>query len=187
MQEEYVELIPEGLTRGVSLQEAYFLMLREKEGTRYLPSLLNQDEYEQILSAIQNKQFFRTRLMSRLAHRFNIHLEAVHVFYTPQGTLSATLVFNQAETTEKMPCDIAEGIASALENQCPILILRNKFEEQILRQKGEGQVSLPIAAMNKKLLEEALKAAVSEENFELASVIRDEIRKREALNDISSN
>ena len=58
---------------------------------------------------------------------------------------------------------------------------RDMFEEQINRQKGEGQVSMPITAMNKKLLEEAMHAAVEEENFELASVLRDEIKMREAL------
>ena len=182
MEEEYVELVPEGLTRGVTLQEAYFLMLREKEGNRFLPSLLEKEEYERLLLALHHKQYQATRLMSRLAHRFGIVLEAVHVFYPPHGNLNATLVFNNLMTTEKMACNVADGITAALENRCPILMKRSMFEEQINRQKGEGQVSMPITAMNKKLLEEALRAAVEEENFELASVLRDEIKLRETLN-----
>lgn len=179
MSEEYIELIPEGLTRGVSLQEAYFLMLREKGGKHFLPSLLSKEEYELVLLALNKKQFPQTRLMSRLARRFSIRLESVHIFYPPHGNLSGTLIFNDDNKIEKIPCNIAEGITSALENQCPILMNKEMFEEQILRQKGEGQVSMPITAMNDKLLQEALKAAVKEENFELASVLRDEIRSRE--------
>ena len=181
MEEEYVELVPEGLTRGVSLQEAYFLMLREKEGKRFLPSLLEKEEYDQLMSALHRKQYQTTRLMSRLAHRFGITIEAVHVFYPPHGNLNATLVFSNQMTTERIACNVADGITAALENHCPILMKRDMFEEQINRQKGEGQVSMPITAMNKKLLEEAMHAAVEEENFELASVLRDEIKMREAL------
>lgn len=187
MQDEYVELIPEGLTRGVSLQEAYFLMLREKDGKRFLPSLLGRDEYEQILLAMQSRQYPRTRLMGRLAHRFGIRMESVHIFYPPKGGLSATMVFCNGETTEKMACNIAEGIVAALEQQRPILMKRTVFEEQMSRQKGEGQVSLPITAMNDRLLGEALKAAVAEENFELASLLRDELRRRESADGLSAD
>ena len=182
MQEEYVELIPEGLTQGVSLQEAYFLMLREKEGKRFLPSLLGKDEYELILHAMQEKQYPTTRLMGRLAQRFSIRLESVHIFYPPHGNLSATMYFSNETRTEKVACNIAEGISAALNMQCPILMQRSMFEEQMLRQHGEGQVSMPITAMNEKLLKEALNAAVMEDNFELASVIRDELRQRENMN-----
>ena len=61
-------------------------------------------------------------------------------------------------------------------------MLRETFNSQMLRQQGEGQVSMPITAMNQRLLQEALNAAVAEENFELASVLRDEIRQRETYN-----
>ena len=40
-------------------------------------------------------------------------------------------------------------------------------------------MALPIAAMSEALLREALKTAVQEERFELAAVLRDELRKRE--------
>lgn len=183
MEEEYIELVPEGLTRGVSLQEAYFLMLRDKKGQRFLPALLDKEEYEQLFLALQKKQYPSTRLMNRLAHRYNITLESVHVFYPPHGNLSASLIFNNQVTTERVACNLADGITAALDNHSPILMQRSMFEEQILRQKGEGQVSMPITAMNKKLLEEAMKAAVEEDNFELASVLRDEIKLREALSD----
>ena len=183
MEEEYVELVPEGLTRGVSLQEAYFLMLRDKEGSRFLPALLEKEEYEQLFLALHHKQYPSTRLMSRLAHRYNITLRSVHVFYPPHGNLSASLIFDNMVTTERVACNIADGIAAALDNHSPILMQRAMFEEQILRQKGDGQVSMPITAMNKKLLEEALQAAVEEENFELASVLRDEIKMRDEQSD----
>ena len=186
MQEEYVELVPEGLTRGVSLQEAYFLMLREKDSKRFLPSLLEKDEFDLVYRALHDKQYPATSLMGRLAHRFSIHLESVHIFYPPHGNLSATLFFNNGVVTEKIACNIAEGITAALHLQCPILMQRSMFDEQMLRQQGEGQVSMPITAMNKKLLEEALDAAVKEDNFELASVIRDELRQREKINGNSS-
>ena len=58
-------------------------------------------------------------------------------------------------------------------------MLRKVFETQLGRQRGDGMVALPISAMSRELLDEALKSAVAEENFELASLIRDEIKSRE--------
>ena len=39
-------------------------------------------------------------------------------------------------------------------------------------------MALPLAAMTEQLLEEALQAAVEEENFELAGILHDELKKR---------
>lgn len=48
-------------------------------------------------------------------------------------------------------------------------------------------MTLPISAMNDKLLHDALQAAVDEDNFELASILRDELKKRnpDTPNDIN--
>ena len=43
-------------------------------------------------------------------------------------------------------------------------------------------MALPLAAMSNNLLKEALKSAVEDDNFELASVLRDELNKRDMAN-----
>ena len=58
------------------------------------------------------------------------------------------------------------------------------------RQKGEGQVSMPITAMSDQLLTEALQAAASEDKFELAAILRDELkrrRQREEMYNLAAN
>ena len=47
-----------------------------------------------------------------------------------------------------------------------------------MREVGGGSVSLPINSLNVALLKEALENAIREENYELASQLRDELKRR---------
>ena len=66
----------------------------------------------------------------------------------------------------------------ALTYGCPIYIRSQLFEQQYVRELGEGVVSFPINALSLELLEDVLRTAVENENYELASQIRDEIKRR---------
>ena len=57
-------------------------------------------------------------------------------------------------------------------------MLRETFERQMATPAPKDAVALPLSAMTGKLLEEALQAAVEEDNFELARLLRDELLKR---------
>lgn len=53
--------------------------------------------------------------------------------------------------------------------------------------KNEGKMSLPINALTDQMLLEALSKAIEEENYELASIIHEEIGKRENKNKEQDN
>lgn len=55
---------------------------------------------------------------------------------------------------------------------------KDLFEKQANCQPSGERVSLPISALNKELIETAIKDAVAEDNFELASILRDELNRR---------
>ena len=55
MYENYTELLIEGLTRGKELQEAYILVLRDRNGENFMPILLSAHEYEMIASALNQQ------------------------------------------------------------------------------------------------------------------------------------
>lgn len=77
-----------------------------------------------------------------------------------------------------------------MECKVPLLISQALLEQLQQRQKGEGQVSMPITAMSDQLLTEALQAAASEDKFELAAILRDELkrrRQREEMYNLAAN
>ena len=47
-----------------------------------------------------------------------------------------------------------------------------------MREIGEGMYSIPVNSVSVEALKEALKRAVEDENYELASQLRDEIERR---------
>ena len=61
---------------------------------------------------------------------------------------------------------------------CPITIGEALLEHQYMREVGDGMYSIPVNSVSVDALKEALKRAVEDENYELASQLRDEIERR---------
>lgn len=178
MEDELIELVPEGLTRGVSLREAYLVMLREKNGKRSIPTLVSRQEYALVLDALERREFPATRLATRLIWRLGGRVDGVHIHYSRTQQISALLLLKQGNEHITLNISVGEGIAFAIENKCPLLTLRSHFEAQNSLQSADGQVSLPINAMPDNLLLEAMETAVANDEFELAAALRDQMRWR---------
>ena len=52
------------------------------------------------------------------------------------------------------------------------------MDSEHLHDMGDGRFSVPITSVSLEMLEEALQAAVEREEYEQASQLRDEIRRR---------
>lgn len=179
-----IRLVPEGLTQGVTLPDAFLLIMREEDGNRHLPLLIDREGHELLRRAVTENDFPETRLMGKLGKMFDICLLGATIRYARTGKFFVSLHFRQSYEEEEpadriLNLDVARGIAAALENKAPILMLQQEFEMLYNQQNGEGQVAVPITAMSGDLLKEALRQAVENENFELASQLRDELKSRE--------
>jgi protein-arginine kinase activator protein McsA len=52
------------------------------------------------------------------------------------------------------------------------------MEKQYVRPKGNGLISVPLNTLTIEMLQEALDKAIKDEDYELASHLRDEIKRR---------
>ena len=52
------------------------------------------------------------------------------------------------------------------------------MDSEHLHDMGKGKFSVPISSVSLQMLEEALQSAIEKEEYEQASQLRDEIRKR---------
>lgn len=178
MEEEYYHLQPIGLTQGVSLSNIYLIMLREEKSLRIAPILISKEECGIIDRAMHKQDFSTITLMLRLAHSYDIFLERVQIKFSNKGIASTVLYFKSGKEEKHLTSNIANGVVAALNQQVPLVITAQDFSQHILKHQTEGKVAVPLSMMTEDLLNEALKSAVKEENYELASVIRDEIKLR---------
>lgn len=185
MYDNYTELLIEGLTRGKELQEAYILVLRDRNGDNFMPILLSANGYEMVSAALGNHDFTCSKLMNQLARRVGMRLIGVRLLQPQNGQTQALLDFELINEVVSIAVPIAEAVVAALEEGISFWVEKRVFAQQSKFTNTTDRMTLPISAMNDKLLQNALQAAVDEDNFELASILRDELNKRkpENLND----
>ena len=75
-------------------------------------------------------------------------------------------------------CRAADGLILAYTFNSPITIGESLLAQQYMRELDGGLYSMPVNSVNIEALKEALERAIEEENYELASQLRDEIERR---------
>lgn len=180
MYDNYIELKVEGLTRGRELKDAYILILREREGERIFPVLIDEDGFNMIMQAMRNKDYTCSHLMVKLASRVGMTPIGIRLMQPANGKTQALIDFELVNEIVSITTPIAEAVVTALETRSSLWVQRTTFERQTRMNKNGGSqnMALPITAMSDKLISDALQAAVKEDNFELATILRDELNKR---------
>ena len=180
MYDNYIELKVEGLTRGRELKDAYILILREREGERIFPVLIDEEGFNMIMQAMRNKDYTCSHLMVKLASRVGMTPIGIRLMQPANGKTQALIDFELVNEIVSIPTPIAEAVVTALETRSSLWVQRTTFERQTRMNKNGGSqnMALPITAMSDKLISDALQAAVKEDNFELATILRDELNKR---------
>ena len=170
----------EGLTRGRELKDAYILILREREGERIFPVLIDEEGFNMIMQAMRNKDYTCSHLMVKLASRVGMTPIGIRLMQPANGKTQALIDFELVNEIVSITTPIAEAVVTALETRSSLWVQRTTFERQTRMNKNGGSqnMALPITAMSDKLISDALQAAVKEDNFELATILRDELNKR---------
>lgn len=180
MYDNYIELKVEGLTRGRELKDAYILILREREGERIFPVLIDEEGFNMIMQAMRNKDYTCSHLMVKLASRVGMTPIGIRLMQLANGKTQALIDFELVNEIVSITTPIAEAVVTAFETRSSLWVQRTTFERQTRMNKNGGSqnMALPITAMSDKLISDALQAAVKEDNFELATILRDELNKR---------
>lgn len=180
MYDNYIELKVEGLTRGRELKDAYILILREREGERIFPVLIDEEGFNMIMQAMRNKDYTCSHLMVKLASRVGMTPIGIRLMQPANGKTQALIDFELVNEIVSITTPIAEAVVTALKTHSSLWVQRTTFERQTRMNKNGGSqnMALPITAMSDKLISDALQAAVKEDNFELATILRDELNKR---------
>lgn len=186
----FINLVPLGLTRGSKLNDVYILILREMLGMRCMAMIVSPEEFKMISAAMQGEKSELARVMRNTLDTFGIKLHCA-VFHnnTTNNEYCAELLMQQGGDVRSVRQGIGAATVLAMELNVPLQVSRQYFDTMTggaVHGNGTVEVRVPFTAMDKQLLEEAMREAVKNDNFEMAQALRDELRRREALSHTST-
>lgn len=200
-----IKLTIKGISYSQTQSGAYALVLSEMEGNRTLPIIIGAFEAQSIAIALE-KEIRPPRplthdLFKTFSDRFSIQVKEVIIHKLVDGVFFSSLICEKDGKEETIDTRTSDAIAIAVRFQAPIYTYENildkagvflKIEEELGlndpaethevsldtddlldTDKGSSFSKLSLTELNKQLDQ-----AVSDENYELAAKIRDEISKR---------
>ena len=182
-----------GLSYSQTQSGAYALVLSESDGNRRLPIIIGGFEAQAI--AIELEKMVPTRplthdLFKNFATTFDIQVKEVIIYNLVEGIFYSKLIceFN-GETTE-IDARTSDAIAIGVRFDCPVYTYENILssagilldetapEEEDLFAETEEESKGTLESLTIEELQHQLNQAITNEDYEQASKIRDEINKR---------
>ncbi len=196
---EKVELKFLRITYSHTHAGAYALILTEAHGERRLPIIIGGVEAQAIAIQVENIKPARPLthdLFKNLGDALGITLKEVLINDLVEGIFHAKLVLEQHGQEVEIDARSSDAIALALRFQCPIhtyeFILgaaglkvdegEEAREEGAAEPAERGKLARGIKGNSIEELKELLEQALQDEDYERASKIRDEIKRREQTN-----
>ena len=196
-----VQLLINGISYSQTQNGAYALILSEIEGERKLPIVIGTNEAQSIAIAIE-KEIKPPRplthdLFKNFCVRFDIKIKQVIIHKLVDGVFYSSVICERDGIEEIIDSRSSDAIALAIRFEAPIYTYENilekagvvlKIEKEIDEksllkelfsdEKAETTTIDDLKEKSKNELEELLKIAVQNENYESAAKIRDEISNR---------
>ena len=199
-----IKLSIKGISYSQTQSGAYALVLSEEEGTRTLPIIIGAFEAQSIAIALETEirppRPLTHDLFKTFSDRFLITIKEVIIHKLVDGVFFSSLVCEKDGLEEVIDARTSDAIAIAVRFDAPIFTYENILEKAGVFLKLEDEfgikddlesdeVSLELenlvaktettfSDLSTKELHKQLSDAVTNENYELAAKIRDEISKR---------
>jgi len=188
-----------GLSYSQTQTGAYALVLSEADGNRRIPIIIGAVEAQAIaiqLEGLKPPRPLTHDLFLNVALAFDIEIAEVFIHKLEEGIFYAEIVCEQNSNRIRVDSRTSDAIALALRFECPIFTTEEILEKAGINMEfddiGEGGDEFEETDSTKKSsaahvdysdyspeeLNELLDAAITDEDYEKASEIRDEINKR---------
>ena len=179
--ENLVELKIHDMSSTLYPADAYALVLEEVEGGRKLPIIIGHLEAQAIKVMMVKYQAPRPLthdLFPTLTMHLGATLKQIVIYKAKDGVFYSYLYFDKEGEEFKIDARTSDAVALALRYKCPMYTTKSIMDSEHLHDMGKGKFSVPISSVSLQMLEEALQSAIEKEEYEQASQLRDEIRKR---------
>lgn len=183
-----------GLSYSKTQENAYVLVLVEEEGENRIPIVIGGSEAQAIAIELESMKAPRPLthdLFKSMATEFSIQLVEVCIYKLEEGIFYSKLTLMQHGKTVEIDSRTSDAVALAVRFNAPIYTYPEVVEKAGVviantptsPEKSESmEMKYPEAysysAETDEVLLELLNNAITEENYEDASKIRDEIKRR---------
>lgn len=188
-----------GISYSQTQSGAYALVLSEENGQRRVPIIVGGFEAQAIaiqLEGLKPPRPLTHDLFVNFALSFKINFIEVNIYKLEEGVFFSKLICDNGQTRISIDARTSDAIALALRFKCPIYTTEDiltragiviDFENETRTKKVETEELKPEVPVveNEELkelgldeLKDLLDEAITKENYERASIIRDEINKR---------
>ena len=195
-----IQLLINGISYSQTQNGAYALILSEIEGERKLPIVIGTNEAQSIAIAIE-KEIKPPRplthdLFKNFCLRFDIKIKKVIIHKLIDGVFYSSVICERDGIEEILDSRSSDAIALAIRFEAPIYTYENILKEagvvlkiekeideksllkELFSDENSKTISGDLNHKSKEELEELLKIAIQNENYESAAKIRDEISNR---------
>jgi len=194
---EKIKLEIVGLSYSQTQSGAYALVLSEANGNRRLPIIIGGFEAQAI--AIELEKMVPTRplthdLFKNFAQAFEISVKEVVIYNLVEGIFYSKLVCELNGQTLEIDARTSDAIAIGVRFNCPVFTYESILSSAgIMLDESEGEEDLIAESMEEPVendgggtlesltddeLNQKMQEAVDNEDYELASKIRDELNRR---------
>ncbi|MHA7128580.1 bifunctional nuclease family protein [Algoriphagus namhaensis] len=196
--EKLIELEILGLSSNHSQSGSFTLVLGETEGVRRLPIVIGMFEAQAI--AIEMEKIIPNRPMTHdlfksFADSFHFHLDRIVITDMKEGVFYAKIHGHNGSDLVEIDSRPSDAIAIAVRFDCPILCASKLMDELGVELSEEAQEEERVAQRKTERqpkpkkdsglkdysldrLNQMLEQAITDEDYEKAARIRDEINKR---------
>ena len=185
-----------GLSNSQTQSGAYALVLGEVGGKRRLPIVIGNFEAKAIAIALDNEYKSQRPithdLFKTLADGFKINVQKVVISSINSGGIFSSIIYCLDHNGKEVELDsrTSDAVAIAIRFKAPIftfdaiiseagiILDKDVISTQSIESKENQEGSNDFKNLSIKELERKLNEAIENEDYELASKIRDEINKR---------
>ena len=193
-----VQLTIASLSSAGNHPGAYTLALKECDGPRRLPIVIGLAEAQSIavhLQRIVSPRPLSHDLFHNLAVAFDVRVEEVIIYACIDGIFCSKIVCVRDNVRSEIDARTSDAVSIALRFGAPIYIYERILQEvddrlQSLRENNDPEKQQEVVHTSKyasisdlsvSQLQEMLEAAIKDEDYEKASNLRDELRRRGEL------
>lgn len=185
-----IELKVLNISNSQAQASAYAMVLQEVYGNRQLPIIIGAAEAQSIALKIKDIKAPRPLthdLFTSCITLFDISVSEILIYRANEGVFYSYIYFKKGDSEIRIDARTSDAVAMAVRSRCPIFIYESVLQRECItvqqRQAMEAeeekreQDKYSCESMNS--LKFSLEKAIAEENYELASLLRDEILRRE--------
>ena len=184
-----VELKIIGLSYSASKVGQYILVLGERKGNRKLPIIIKQMEAEYIALSMENiktKKPLIQDLLKKVTDKLGGDLYQVKITNILEGVFYTKLLFHNMEDEFEVECSIGDAVSLSMTYKCGIFCTQEVLKISGIEMDDEGNVTEEQFEENHRdrnyssivtvdNLEKMLEKALENEEYEIASQLRDRI------------